>query len=203
MTTCFVYSGQSTLDPATEPAVIAFNADGSIKTTLATIAQVGSTNGLAIHSFSGDHFAAAFQKRHSDVSDRRATAQFIGLMRTPEQSVRSFGWTIFSGPIQPGHSATIRPTGSRMLPHFPPSARFHSVTISTSAKTASFSTRSTSRLANWLKSRLAAAEQTRPSIILVGDTQNNSHGADSWQRRGAADRRRHSDHRQSGARSRR
>lgn len=67
ITTCFVYSGQSTLDVTTEPAVIAFNADGSIKTTLATIAEVGATNGLALHRFSGDQFAAAFHKRHADI----------------------------------------------------------------------------------------------------------------------------------------
>lgn len=67
VTTCFVYSGQSTLDPTTEPAIVAFNADGSIKTSLATIAEVGATNGLATHSFSGDHFVAAFQKRHADI----------------------------------------------------------------------------------------------------------------------------------------
>lgn len=67
VTTCFVYSGQSTLDPTTEAAVLAFNADGTVKTTLATIAQVGATNGLALHASSGDQFVAAFQKRHSDI----------------------------------------------------------------------------------------------------------------------------------------
>lgn len=67
VTTCFVYSGQSTLDPTVEPAVLVFNADGTAKTALATIAQVGSTNGLAVHSFSGDQFVAAFHKRHSDI----------------------------------------------------------------------------------------------------------------------------------------
>ena len=67
VTTCFVYSGQSTLDPTVEPAVIAFYADGTLKTTLATISEVGATNGLAVHSFSGDRFVAAFQKRHADI----------------------------------------------------------------------------------------------------------------------------------------
>lgn len=67
LTTCFVYSGQSTLDPNVEPAVIVFNADGSVKTVVATIAQVGATNGVALHAFSGDQFVASFQKRHSDI----------------------------------------------------------------------------------------------------------------------------------------
>ncbi|MCR9197309.1 MAG: carboxypeptidase regulatory-like domain-containing protein [Planctomycetaceae bacterium] len=67
VTTCFIYSGQSSLDPTTEPAVVVFNADGSIKTTIATIAQVGATNGLAVHPSSGDQFVAAFQKRHADI----------------------------------------------------------------------------------------------------------------------------------------
>ena len=67
VTTCFVYSGQSTLDPSAEPAVVTFNADGSVKAALASIAQVGATNGVAVHSFSGDQFVAAFQKRHSDI----------------------------------------------------------------------------------------------------------------------------------------
>lgn len=66
VTTCFIYSGQSALDPTTEPAVVAFRADGSLKTTLATIADVGATNGLAVHPFSNDQFVAAFQKRHAD-----------------------------------------------------------------------------------------------------------------------------------------
>lgn len=67
VTTCFVYSGQSTLNPTTEPAVVAFNADGTLKVTLATIAEVGATNGVAVHSSSGDQFFAAFHKRHSDI----------------------------------------------------------------------------------------------------------------------------------------
>lgn len=67
VTTCFVYSGQSTLDPTVEPAVIVFRKDGSVKRTLATIAEVGATNGLAVQSFSGDTFVAAFHKRHADI----------------------------------------------------------------------------------------------------------------------------------------
>lgn len=67
VTTCFVYSGQSTLDPTLEPAVYTFNADGSVRGTLATVSQVGATNGLALHAASGDHFVGAFQKRHSDI----------------------------------------------------------------------------------------------------------------------------------------
>lgn len=67
VTTCFVYSGQSTFDPAVEPAVIVFRKDGSVKTTIATIAEVGATNGLAVQSFSGDTFVAAFHKRHADI----------------------------------------------------------------------------------------------------------------------------------------
>lgn len=67
VTTCFVYSGQSTLDPTLEPAVYTFNADGSVRGILATISQVGATNGLAFHAASGDRFVGAFQKRHSDI----------------------------------------------------------------------------------------------------------------------------------------
>lgn len=67
VTTCFVYSGQSTLDPTIEPAVVVFRKDGSVKRSLATIAEVGATNGLAVQPFSGDTFVAAFQKRHADI----------------------------------------------------------------------------------------------------------------------------------------
>ncbi|MEZ6126482.1 MAG: SdrD B-like domain-containing protein [Planctomycetaceae bacterium] len=66
-TTCFVYSGHPSTNLANEPAVLVFNADGSAKAPIASIAQVGTTNGLAIQPLSGDTFAAAFQKRHSDI----------------------------------------------------------------------------------------------------------------------------------------
>lgn len=67
VTTCFIYSGQSSLDPTVEPAVVVFRKDGSVKTSIATMAEVGATNGTAVQAFSKDTFVAAFQKRHSDM----------------------------------------------------------------------------------------------------------------------------------------
>ncbi|MEP3481836.1 MAG: SdrD B-like domain-containing protein [Fuerstiella sp.] len=102
VTTCFVYSGQSTLDPSVEPAVIVFRKDGSVKRTLATIAEVGATNGLAVQSFSGDTFVAAFHKRHADIGPAGNSAIYrvteAGAVSTFIRLDDVFGAN-FSGPI--------------------------------------------------------------------------------------------------------
>ena len=64
VTTCYVFGG---LDGNSEAAVLHFEAADGVTETIATIAQVGTTNGLAVHEASGDIFSAAFQKRHSDI----------------------------------------------------------------------------------------------------------------------------------------
>jgi len=67
ITSCFVYSGAANLDPAAAAGLIVFNSDGSVRRTVASIAEVGAVNGIGVHRPTGDTFAAAFQRRYADI----------------------------------------------------------------------------------------------------------------------------------------
>ncbi|MEM7315106.1 MAG: SdrD B-like domain-containing protein, partial [Planctomycetota bacterium] len=64
VTTCFVYSETGT-DLLGEAAIVAFNADGTEKETLATYGDVGTTYGVAHNTDNGDIFVGAFHRRHT------------------------------------------------------------------------------------------------------------------------------------------
>ncbi len=64
VTTCFVYSDTGT-GLLGEAAIISFNADGSVKETLATYGDVGTTYGVAHNTENEDIFVGAFHRRHT------------------------------------------------------------------------------------------------------------------------------------------